>query len=42
MEIHYWTIDDPDTMEKLIDAGADGILTNRPDLLLNLIEEKGL
>ncbi|NWQ40647.1 glycerophosphodiester phosphodiesterase [Bacillus sp. EB106-08-02-XG196] len=41
MEIHYWTIDDPDTMEKLIDAGADGILTNRPDLLHNLIEEKG-
>jgi len=42
MEIHYWTIDDPDTMEKLIDSGADGILTNRPDLLLKLIEEKGL
>ena len=42
MEIHYWTIDDPKTMEKLIDAGADGILTNRPDLLLKLLEEKGL
>jgi glycerophosphoryl diester phosphodiesterase len=41
MEIHYWTIDDPKTMEKLIDAGADGILTNRPDLLLELLEEKG-
>ncbi|MFP7299199.1 glycerophosphodiester phosphodiesterase [Neobacillus niacini] len=42
MEIHYWTIDDPDVMEKLLDAGADGILTNRPDLLLKLVEEKGL
>lgn len=42
MEIHYWTIDDPKMMEKLIDAGADGILTNRPDLLLKLLEEKGL
>ena len=42
MEIHYWTIDDPRTMEQLIDAGADGILTNRPDLLLNLLNEKGL
>ncbi|MCM3693824.1 glycerophosphodiester phosphodiesterase [Neobacillus niacini] len=42
MEIHYWTIDDPDTMEKLINAGADGILTNRPDLLLKLMVEKGL
>lgn len=42
MEIHYWTIDDPRTMEQLIDAGADGILTNRPDLLLKLLEEKGM
>lgn len=42
MEIHYWTIDDSETMEKLIDAGVDGILTNRPDLLLKLMEEKGL
>lgn len=42
MEIHYWTIDDPETMEKLIDAGVDGILTNRPDLLLKLFEKKGL
>jgi glycerophosphoryl diester phosphodiesterase len=41
MEIHYWTIDDLKTMETLIDAGADGILTNRPDLLLELLEKKG-
>ncbi|MDF2858965.1 MAG: glycerophosphodiester phosphodiesterase [Neobacillus sp.] len=40
MQIHYWTIDDPKTMEKLIDAGADGILTNRPDLLLDLLEKE--
>jgi glycerophosphoryl diester phosphodiesterase len=39
MDIHYWTIDDPKTMKELIDAGADGILTNRPDLLLDLLEE---
>ncbi|MEH7275018.1 glycerophosphodiester phosphodiesterase [Neobacillus vireti] len=42
MNIHYWTIDDPKTMEELIDTGADGILTNRPDLLLKLLKEKGL
>jgi glycerophosphoryl diester phosphodiesterase len=42
MDIHYWTIDDPKTMEKLIEAGADGILTNRPDLLLELLKEKGI
>jgi glycerophosphoryl diester phosphodiesterase len=40
MQIHYWTIDDPVTMKKLIDAGADGILTNRPDLLLDLLKNE--
>lgn len=39
MQIHYWTIDDPETMKKLIDAGADGILTNRPDLLLEIVNK---
>lgn len=40
MQIHYWTIDDPKTMKILLDAGADAILTNRPDLLLKVLEEK--
>ncbi|MFP5112347.1 glycerophosphodiester phosphodiesterase [Bacillaceae bacterium C204] len=40
MQVHYWTIDDPKTMKKLLDAGADAILTNRPDLLLKVLEEK--
>ncbi|MBV7508306.1 hypothetical protein KW850_24110 [Bacillus sp. sid0103] len=39
MQMHYWTIDDPKVMKKLLDAGADGILTNRPDLLLNLLKK---
>ncbi|MGG3562304.1 glycerophosphodiester phosphodiesterase [Neobacillus rhizosphaerae] len=39
-DISYWTIDDPIEMKKLLDAGADGILTNRPDLLLKLVAEK--
>ncbi|MBM7587771.1 glycerophosphoryl diester phosphodiesterase [Bacillus pakistanensis] len=39
--IHYWTIDDKKTMRQLLDAGADGILTNRPDLLLEVLHEMG-
>jgi len=40
MQIDYWTIDDPKIMKKLIDLGADGIQTNRPDLLLKLLNKK--
>lgn len=41
MDIHYWTIDDKETMRKLIELGADGIITNRPDILLDLLKEMG-
>lgn len=37
MKMIYWTIDDPKTMKELIDKGADGIQTNRPDLLMELV-----
>jgi glycerophosphoryl diester phosphodiesterase len=36
-EVHVWTIDDPAVMAVLLDAGADGILTDRPDLLRDLL-----
>ncbi|NJN43465.1 MAG: hypothetical protein HC806_01140 [Anaerolineae bacterium] len=34
LQIHAWTIDDPADMRMLIDLGVDGIMTNRPDVLL--------
>ncbi len=37
MQIYYWTIDDKPTMQELIELGADGIFTNRPDLLKAVI-----
>ncbi|NQD67603.1 glycerophosphodiester phosphodiesterase [Bacillus haikouensis] len=37
--IHYWTVNDQYTMKLLIKAGADGIITDRPDLLLKLLEK---
>ena len=32
-----WTANTPDEMQKLISAGVDGIITNYPDRLLDLL-----
>lgn len=37
VDVHAWTIDEPEDMARLIDLGIDGIITNRPDLLLALL-----
>lgn len=37
-----WTVNDPITMEALIDGGVDGIITDYPDRLRQLLQRKGL
>jgi glycerophosphoryl diester phosphodiesterase len=37
--VHYWTIDDPDEMRRLIENGADGIMTNRPSVLKEVLDD---
>lgn len=32
VEVHFWTINDPEQMKKLLSLGADGIVTDRADL----------
>ncbi|MFW6362268.1 MAG: glycerophosphodiester phosphodiesterase [Spirochaeta sp.] len=39
MALHYWTINDEDEMRDLIAMGVDGIITDRPSLLIAIIEE---
>ena len=37
-----WTVNRPEDMRLLIDLGVDGLITDRPDLLRRVMEEKGL
>lgn len=38
-QVYYWTINDKDTMIYLLENGAHGIITDRPDLLQQAIEQ---
>ena len=40
-QVHVWTIDDPATMAALLECGVDGIVTDRPDLALDLLARRG-
>ena len=41
-QVHVWTIDDQQSMEELIDAGVDGIFTDRIDTLKSVLTTRGL
>jgi glycerophosphoryl diester phosphodiesterase len=36
--VHFWTVDDAERMRALIAAGADGVMTNRPDVLARVLQ----
>jgi glycerophosphoryl diester phosphodiesterase len=41
IQVHVWTIDDRAEMARLLDLGVDGIMTDRPQVLKDLLVERG-
>lgn len=41
IHVHIWTIDEPAEMERLLDLGVDGIMTDRPAVLREVLERRG-
>ncbi|MCW2738845.1 glycerophosphodiester phosphodiesterase family protein [Nocardioides sp.] len=41
IRVVVWTVDDPATMRSLLDAGVDGIITDRPDVLRDVLISRG-
>jgi glycerophosphoryl diester phosphodiesterase len=37
-----WTVDEPGDMEKLIELGVDGLITDYPDRLAEILAERGI
>ncbi|MEU2310046.1 glycerophosphodiester phosphodiesterase [Streptomyces misionensis] len=42
LQVHVWTINDPDSMHRLLDLGVDGIMTDHIDTLRKVMEERGV
>lgn len=40
LKVHVYTVNEETDVKKLIDMGADGVFTNRPDIAVRMAEEK--
>jgi len=42
MQVHVWTINDEPTMHRLFDLGVDAIMTDRLELLRDVMQQRGI
>jgi glycerophosphoryl diester phosphodiesterase len=42
IKVEPWTVDDPELMKQYIEWGVDGIITDRPDLMIEVLKEMGI
>jgi glycerophosphoryl diester phosphodiesterase len=42
LQVHVWTINEPERMHRLLELGVDGIMTDHIDTLRRVMEDRGV